>query len=110
MSRSLSSLIQDVNSLSHSVGLTSGSADSTVEADPVAQIAAILNAHLSGLQYIESSSESLRRQVDEMEGKVKNVSRGQWHGFKVSLPRCWFFFLKSTHEYWSFPVQKFFNT
>jgi hypothetical protein len=82
MSRSLSSLIQDVNALSHSVGLTSGSAAEPAEADPVAQIAAILNAHLAGLQWIEGASESLRRQTDAMEAKVKTASNGQWSGFK----------------------------
>ena len=81
MSRSLSSLITDVNSLSHSAGITNGSAEGS-DADPVAQIAAILNAHLAGLQWIESASESLKRQVDQMEAKVAGASNGQWPGFK----------------------------
>lgn len=69
MSRSLSSLIQDVNGLSHSAGITMGAGEEG-DSDPLVQIAAILNAHLTGLTWIENSSESLRKQVDDLEGRV----------------------------------------
>lgn len=71
MSRSLTSLIQDVNGLSHSAGITLGNGSGEDgETDPLVQIAAILNAHLTGLTWIENSSESLRKQVDDLEGRV----------------------------------------
>lgn len=92
MSRSLSGLIQDVNSLSRSNGISSSSSnnnnkegdskDSEGQVDPVAQIAAILNAHLHSLSWLETASENLKRNIDEMEGKVAGVSQGAWPGFK----------------------------
>ena len=66
---SLSSLIQTLNSLSPSVLPTT--AQSTE--DPLTQIAAILNAHLSSLQWIESTTENLKGSVRELEGRVSEA-------------------------------------
>lgn len=90
ISRSLGSLITDVNSLSRSSGVAqpgskegsgSGSTDES-NMDPVAQIAAILNAHLHSLTWLETASDNLKRTVDEMETKVVGVSQGSWQGLK----------------------------
>lgn len=86
LSRSLKGLIGDVNSLSAGAGLTPASSNEDAEAaavaNPVAQIAAILNAHLAGLSHIETSTANLRRVVDDLEHKVSGVSVGTWPGFQ----------------------------
>lgn len=49
-------------------------------ADPVAQIAAILNAHLASLTWIEASSEKLRAQMAEMAPRMVEASGGKFKG------------------------------
>jgi nuclear pore complex protein Nup62 len=81
LSTSLTSLINEVNSLSSSAGISSHSGDNRSEAqDPVSAIAAILNAHLSSLSWIEKTSDTLNEQVNELEGRVKQASGGRWQG------------------------------
>ena len=93
MGRSLSALIGEVNSLSRAAGIASATAseptDDTLAAqqsqvDPVAQIAAILNAHLASLNWIEGASDRLRGQVEMMEGRIREASGGQWRGLRRS--------------------------
>ena len=86
--KNLGSLIEDVNSLTHAAGMSSQPAsalegDDGNPIDPVAQIATILNAHLTSLRWIEGQADSLQGQVDQMDQRVRDVSGGQWHG----LPR-----------------------
>jgi nuclear pore complex protein Nup62 len=83
MSRSLSSLITEVNSLGHPDGGEAGGGG-VGGGDAVGQIAAILNAHLSSLQWLENSTEGLKGQIDEMEQRVKGVSEGTWKGLSSS--------------------------
>lgn len=71
-STSLTSLIQTLNSLSPS--LANGSS-SDEQDDPLTQIAAILNAHLGSLKYIEESGKRLKKDVTDLEGRVSEVSR-----------------------------------
>lgn len=82
-SLSLTSLIQTLNTLSPSLAPTSSSsAPSSSDEDPLAQIAAILNAHLGSLKWIESNTEGLRRNVRDLEGRVGEVKgrmEGQHH-------------------------------
>ena len=82
LSTSLTSLINEVNSLSSAAGISSSStSDNRNEAqDPVSAIAAILNAHLSSLAWIEKTSDTLNDQVNELEGRVKQASGGRWQG------------------------------
>ncbi|GAA96196.1 uncharacterized protein L969DRAFT_91651 [Mixia osmundae IAM 14324] len=88
MSKTLSSLIGEVNSLSHRSGITPGpSDDPNKPADPVSQITAILNAHLSSLQSIESQTEGLRKQVDDLEWRIKGVSQSDWKGLESGSQR-----------------------
>jgi nuclear pore complex protein Nup62 len=87
MSRSLSSLITEVNSLGHPDGISSAEAGGGGLAgggDTVGQIAAILNAHLNSLQWLENATESLKGQVEEMEQRMKGVSEGSWKGLSRS--------------------------
>lgn len=80
-SSSLSSLIQTLNALSPALVPSSAdpaSKDSSAAAggggeDPLAQIAAILNAHLGSLKWIEDSTDALRRSVRDLEGRVGDV-------------------------------------
>ena len=67
---SLTSLIQTLNSLSPTV-LPSSSTQTPD--DPLTQIAAILNAHLSSLQWIESTTAGLKNSVRELEGRVSEA-------------------------------------
>lgn len=74
-SNSLTSLIQTLNSLSPALrpSTLSGAAE-----DPLTQIAAILNAHLGSLRWIGGTTESLKKNVLELEGRVGQVSgRGE---------------------------------
>jgi nuclear pore complex protein Nup62 len=86
MSRSLSSLISEVNSLGHPDGGSSAEAAGGVGGggDAVGQIAAILNAHLNSLQWLENATDSLKGQVEEMEQRVKGASEGSWKGLSRS--------------------------
>lgn len=86
LSRSLTALINEVNSLSASAGLTHPASDPKDAAaqDPVAAIAAILNAHLSSLGWIEKTGNSLTAQVEELEGKLKVASGDRWQGLSSS--------------------------
>lgn len=79
-SSSLVSLIQTLNALSPSALSPSGGAADATSAGhsqapevPLAQIAAILNAHLGSLQWIEGSTDALRRAVRDLEGRVAGV-------------------------------------
>lgn len=69
---SLTSLIQTLNSLSPSLPAAAGS---SATEDPLTQIAAILNAHLSSLQWIEGTTDSLKTSVRELESRVGDVGR-----------------------------------
>lgn len=71
-STSLTSLIQTLNSLSPSFA---PSAQQDAAEDPLTQIAAILNAHLGSLKWIEEGGRRLKKEVTELEGRVGEVSR-----------------------------------
>lgn len=91
LSRSLVSLINEVNSLQSPAGgssaLTLGSgASGGQDQDPVQSITAILNAHLSSLNWIEKQSDVLSEQVNELEERMKNVSGGRWSGLSSRAP------------------------
>lgn len=88
-STSLSSLIQTLNALSPTSSAANaiasaaahGSDDASAltgagaggAADPLAQIAAILNAHLGSLRWIEGTTDALRTNVRDLEGRVADV-------------------------------------
>lgn len=75
-SSSLTSLIQTLNSLSPSFASSAnGSSSTDVPEDPLAQIALILNAHLGSLRWIEDSSKKMKREVDDLESRIAEVSR-----------------------------------
>lgn len=80
LSRSLTSLINEVNSLSGS----SSSESQQLGADPVSAITAILNAHLGSLSWIEKNVDTLNEQVGDLEGRVKTASNGRWPGLSNS--------------------------
>lgn len=87
LSRSLTSLINEVNSLSSSSGLLpSDSSDGMMagQQNPVTAIAAILNAHLSSLSWIEKMGDTLADQVAEIEGRMKTASGEKWQGLSSS--------------------------
>lgn len=69
-STSLTSLIQTLNSLSPSLR---PSTTASAPEDPLTQIAAILNAHLGSLKWIEGTTDNLRKNVNELEGRVGEV-------------------------------------
>ncbi len=78
LSHSLSSMIETVNALSVPVDASANVASSSPFAgaggvDPIAQIEAILNAHLGSLQWIDNS-------VQELEAKMKEVEAQQESG------------------------------
>jgi nuclear pore complex protein Nup62 len=61
LARGLSTMIEGVNDL------TSGPSSQTKD-DPVAQISAILNAHLESLQWIDGAVREAEERVKEIEG------------------------------------------
>lgn len=69
-SSSLTSLIQTLNALSPALA---PGADGTHQDDPLTQIAAILNAHLGSLKWIEGTTDQLRKNVSDLEGRVGDV-------------------------------------
>lgn len=69
-STSLTSLIQTLNSLSPSLAPSQDAPE-----DPLTQIAAILNAHLGSLKWIEEGGRRLKKEVTELEGRVCEVSK-----------------------------------
>ena len=77
LSRNLSTMIDEVNLLSG--GGTNKSKDSEEDAqqDVIAQIAAILNAHLSSLQWIDGTSSDLMERVKELDGVVGNIQQSK---------------------------------
>lgn len=81
LSRSLTSLINEVNSLS---GSSTTESQQQLGADPVSAITAILNAHLGSLSWIEKNVDTLNEQVGDLEGRVKNASNGRWPGLSTS--------------------------
>lgn len=81
LSRSLTSLINEVNSLS---GSSSSESQQQLGADPVSAITAILNAHLGSLSWIEKNVDTLNEQVTDLEGRVKTASSGRWPGLTTS--------------------------
>lgn len=81
LSRSLTSLINEVNSLS---GSSSSESQQQLGADPVSAITAILNAHLGSLSWIEKNVDTLNEQVGDLEGRVKTASNGRWPGLSSS--------------------------
>lgn len=83
LSRSLTSLINEVNSLS---GSSSTESQQQLGADPVSAITAILNAHLGSLSWIEKNVDTLNEQVGDLEGRVKSASNGRWPGLSTSQP------------------------
>lgn len=95
LSRSLTSMIDEVNALSSSSSTagpsgstTTGaggdassttpiSASSSKEADdPIAQIGQILNAHLTSLQWIDGASVGMKEKVVELERRLVDVNGG----------------------------------
>lgn len=66
---SLTSLIQTLNALA-----PAGPGKPAQDEDPLSQIAAILNAHLGSLKWIEGTTEGLQANVRELEGRVGQVS------------------------------------
>lgn len=84
LSRSLSSLITEVNSLSPSTSAGIGSDSNAAEQDPVGAVAAILSAHLASLNWIDKTIEGLNTQVSDMEGRMKTASNGKWAGLSSS--------------------------
>lgn len=67
LSRSLTQMVESVNSLNLSPG-PSGTTDDGSQEDAISTIAGILNAHLSSLQWIDGS-------LKDMEGKIKVAER-----------------------------------
>ena len=70
LSRSLTQMVESVNSLNLSPGpsQSSGTTDDGSQENAISTIAGILNAHLSSLQWIDGS-------LKDMEGKVKDAER-----------------------------------
>lgn len=62
LARGLSTMIDSVNDLS------SGPSAQAAKDDPVAQISAILNAHLESLQWIDGAVREAEERVKEVEG------------------------------------------
>ena len=62
LARGLSTMIDSVNDLS------SGPSAQATKDDPVAQISAILNAHLESLQWIDGAVREAEERVKEVEG------------------------------------------
>ena len=79
---SLTTLIQTLNALSPS--LRPAPAADAPE-DPLTQIAAILNAHLGSLRWIEGTAESLKKGVADLEGRVAHQALAM--GQSVREPR-----------------------
>lgn len=78
---SLTSLIQTLNALAPAGA-------SKPDDDPLSQIAAILNAHLGSLKWIEGTTQGLQANVRELEGRVGQVSGravGVQHGTPARL-------------------------
>lgn len=80
LASNLGSMIEQVNSLS--APHASGHANAGSDADggggeTVAQVSAILNAHLTTLQWIDGSTNALAERVSEMEGRVAREAGGQ---------------------------------
>lgn len=73
-STSLTSLIQTLNALSPSLSSTGKDDDSASNEDALVQIAAILNAHLGSLKWIESTTDGLKKNVRDLEGRVGEVA------------------------------------
>jgi hypothetical protein len=84
LSKSLTQMIESVNSLtaptqasSTSInGSTSPDVDGQGSEDPLTQIAAVLNAHLKSLQWIETTVQEVEAKVGEAEVKVRDVAGG----------------------------------
>lgn len=81
LSRNLSAMIEEVNSFSSSSGITPPPDPSDPDArapekseDPISQIATILNSHLSSLQWIEKSTDGLKHQIRDLQGRVGEVT------------------------------------
>jgi nuclear pore complex protein Nup62 len=108
LSRSLTSMIDEVNTLSSHPSTSSqpvsssslsaatildptnpdSSASSTnkedeSEADPITQISQILNAHLTSLQWIDGATGGMKEKVVELERKMVEVNGGGNPGGKV---------------------------
>lgn len=76
-STSLTSLIQTLNALSPSFSSSSNGKDddsASNNEDALVQIAAILNAHLGSLKWIESTTDGLKKNVRDLEGRVGEVA------------------------------------
>ncbi|EOR02121.1 Nucleoporin NSP1 [Wallemia ichthyophaga EXF-994] len=70
LSRNLSTMIDEINLLSGGVGAKE---ETTKQEDVIGQIAAILNAHLSSLQWIDGTSNNLVERVKELDGVVGGI-------------------------------------
>ncbi|CAH7689501.1 nucleoporin 62kDa [Phakopsora pachyrhizi] len=68
MANSLGSMIAELNSLAQPHNRTEDS--ESVSDDPIIQIAGILNAHLSSLNWISDTAQELSTKVSELEGRV----------------------------------------
>ncbi|KAL8279897.1 hypothetical protein RQP46_007747 [Phenoliferia psychrophenolica] len=67
---SLTTLIQTLNALSPSLRPTTSASTSEAAEDPLTQIAAILNAHLGSLRWIEGTTDGLQKSVADLEQRV----------------------------------------
>lgn len=80
LSRNLSTMIDEINLLSGGVGV-GAKEETTKQEDVIGQIAAILNAHLSSLQWIDGTSNNLMERVKELDGVVGGIqSKKEYDG------------------------------
>ncbi len=82
----LSSMITEMNRLTGTAGGSSFYDESEDGAgqDPVAQITAILQQHMTTLDWINSESGSLERQVSQLENQAR-ASQGEANGGRSQL-------------------------
>ncbi|KAG8783325.1 FG-nucleoporin nsp1, partial [Serendipita sp. 398] len=86
LSKSLSQMIESVNSLtaptqSSTSNVTTGAdSDAQGSEDPLMQIATVLNAHLKSLQWIDTTVQEVETKIVEAETKVKGLSGGGGSG------------------------------
>ena len=88
LSKSLTQMIESVNSLTAPTqsssnplnGSTNPDTDGQGSEDPLTQIAAVLNAHLKSLQWIDATVQEVETKVGEAEVKVREAAGGSRSG------------------------------